>query len=358
MVIHVLNQSFVLEGIIDTYQSVIWRPAYYDVGDFELYMGVTKEAVNLLRQNRYLVRDTDITVEDGVTTYTKVMIIKNIDIITDAENGDHISVTGCELKGILGQRIVWHQTNLTGTAENAIRRLVTENAVNPTDSARVIPTLVLGASAGLLDDIDKQITGEALDEAIRGICEVYGYGWDVFISDNHLVFVVYKGLDLSFGQSVYPYVVFSESFDNLYSSEYQLESEGYANTTLVAGEGEGTARKTAIVGGEHEGLDRFETYTDARDLSQNTGSSNAISDAEYLKLLQERGKETLAGMTITEGFGGEVLADVAYKYGTDFYLGDKVTVISKYGITRDVIVLSAIESIDESGETLIPQFNI
>lgn len=136
-----------------------------------------------------------------------------------------------------------------------------------------------------------------------------------------------------------------------------MNTEGYANTTLVAGEGEGTDRKTAVVGGDNSGLDRFETYTDARSVSQTNGSA-AISDAEYIKLLQAKGTEALAERSITEGFGGEVLTDVAYRYGVDFYLGDLVTVINKYGISRNVMVLSVIESIDENGETLVPQFNI
>ena len=39
-------------------------------------------------------------------------------------------------------------------------------------------------------------------------------------------------------------------------------------------------------------------------------------------------------------------------------MGDIVTVVNKYGLTKNVQVISAIESIDENGTTLIPQFNI
>ena len=51
-------------------------------------------------------------------------------------------------------------------------------------------------------------------------------------------------------------------------------------------------------------------------------------------------------------------SDIAFKYGEDFNLGDVVTVINKYGIQKNVRVLSAIESEDESGTKLLPQFNI
>ena len=53
-----------------------------------------------------------------------------------------------------------------------------------------------------------------------------------------------------------------------------------------------------------------------------------------------------------------MLSDVAFKYREDFFIGDLVTVISKYGIERNTRVLSAIETEDEKGKTLIPQFNL
>ena len=108
----------------------------------------------------------------------------------------------------------------------------------------------------------------------------------------------------------------------------------------------------------NSGLDRYETFTDARDISSNKGSENEIDDTTYLNLLAERGRENLATLSYTEGFSGEVLSDVAFKYGKDFFIGDTVTVINKYGIQKNVRVLSAIESEDETGVKLLPQFNI
>ena len=359
MVIHVLDQSFNLVNIVDDYISVIWRPAYYDIGDFELYISASSEAVAHLQRNYYLVRDSDIEVDDaGNIAYSKVMVIKNFSLSTDAEAGDYLTYTGRELKFLLNQRIVWKQTNLTGTAENGIRKLVTENAISPTDANRVIPSLTLGVSAGLTDRINKQVTGAHLDQAIIDICKTYNYGWDVFIYNAALVFVIYAGEDKSYNQTERPYVIFSDDFDNILNSNYQLNSEKYANTCLIAGEGEGLNRITASVDSGKSGLDRYETYVDARDISQNKDTEDEITLAEYLTLLQERGLENLATLTITEGFSGEVLSDVAFKYGVDFFIGDIVTVINKYGITKDVRVLSAIESVDNTGTKLIPQFNI
>ena len=355
--IYVLNQAFNIIGVIDDYVSAIWRPAYNAVGDFEIYLNASKKAVELLQRNNYVVRRSDASVDSsGNVTYKKVMQVKNINLTTDAENGDFLTVTGRELKYILHQRIVWEQTNLTGNAEAAIRRLVNENAINPTNKNRVIPDLILDNSAGLAGTIDKQITGEKLDVAIKEICVAFNYGWDVYIKHNKLVFCLYKGVDRSYNQSGRPYVVFSENFDNLQNTEYAFNSEGYANTALVGGEGEGTARAKITLNDNFAGLERYEIFTDARDISQNKDSEDAISDSEYFNLLAQRGVEDLKELNVIEAFTGEVLSDITFKYGTDFYLGDTVTVINKYGISQTAQVFSAIESEDENGTKLIPQF--
>lgn len=349
----VLDRNFIEQGIIDDYVSCIWRPAYYDIGDFELYINANSNMVELLKENRYIVRSQDISVVNGQAIYKKVMIIKNITTTTDIEDGDYILCTGYELKYLLHQRIVWSQTTLTGTAQNAIRTLVTQNAINPSDSKRKIPNLALDTASALSDSINMQVTGDPLDEVIRDICIAFNYGWELYIKNNQILVRVYKGQNKS--KDNIPNVIFSDDYENLDSTTYELNTELYANTALVGGEGEGSARKFVTINTNNTGLDRFETFVDARDLSSNNGE---ISTGAYTQLLNQRGKERLAEFSVVEGFSGEVVSDVGFKYGRDFDLGDLVTVITKYGINKDVMVLSAIESDDSSGTKLIPQFNI
>jgi len=357
--IYVLDQNLTLQGIIDEYVSIIWRPAYYDIGDFEIYLDATDKAIGLLRQNMYVVRSSDISVSDGVTTYKNVMIIKIIQLTTDAENGDFYCVTGRELKFLLRQRIVWGQRNIRDTVEYAIRRLIGSNAVEPVEPTRVIPNMQFAEPKGFTEKIDFQISNKQLDEAVIELCKTYNYGWDIYITDNKLTVDIYRGVDRSYNQTANPYVVFSDNFENLYSTEYVYESENYANMTLVGGEGEGLDRTYAYVNNDLSGLERYEVFTDARDISQNLeDEEETLTYEEYLLLLEERGRENLAGMPINEGFTGEVLSNVSFKYGTDFNLGDVVTVINKYGISKNVRVLSAIESEGEDGIKLLPQFSV
>jgi hypothetical protein len=351
MDIHILDNSLNLVGVIDTYTSLIWRPAYYDVGDFELYLDASTEHLDLLKKNYYLVRGQDISVDkEGNTIYKKVMVIKNHSINTDIEGGDYLTVTGRELKFILNQRIVWTQTNLKGNVATAIEQLINENAIAPTDTKRAIPNLELDSTLEIPDTITKQITGDSLDVAITEICKTFNLGYDIYIKGNKFMFKLYQGIDRS---TVPPYVVFSEEFENILNSEWVRNTENYYNTALVAGEGEGTARKTTTVNPDNSGLDRYEVYIDDRDTSTNDDS---ITASTYLELLKERGTEKLSEFSVTEAFTGEVQHDYSFKFGVDYYLGDVVTMINKYGMTASVRVLSAIESHDENGEMLIPQF--
>ena len=356
--IYVLTPELDLIGVIDEYVSSIWRPAYADIGDFELYLAASDKAVEFLQRNRYLVRGSDISVNNGVATYKKVMIIKKIQLVTDVENGDFLTVTGRELKFLLHQRIVWGSSNISDTVEYALRRLIGLNAVEAVEPTRVIPNMQFAEPVGLTDTIHLQIANTPLDEAVIGICKTYGYGWDIYITDNMLTVEIYQGVDRSYNQSERPFVVFSDDFENLHNTSYEMNSEQYANMALIGGEGEESERIYATVNNELSGLDRYEIYVDGKSISQNLNDEDeALTQEEYVLLLEEAGKEGLSSKTMTEGFSGEVLSDVAFKYGVDFNLGDIVTVINKYGISKNVRVLSAIESEDTEGFKLLPQFN-
>ena len=83
--------------------------------------------------------------------------------------------SGPNIADILGRRIIWNQTNFSGTVGNAIRKYVDENAINTT-AERVLPGLKLGANTGS-DQITIQKTGQNLLEAIKELCKCHNYGF-------------------------------------------------------------------------------------------------------------------------------------------------------------------------------------
>ena len=118
MDIYVLDRSLAFTGIVDEYSSVIWTTRYFTPGDFELYLPASCENIALLQKDFYLCREEDI---DG-EKYRNVMIIENIRLRTDIENGNDMTVSGKCLKSLLSRRVVWNQTNIYGSLEAGIRK--------------------------------------------------------------------------------------------------------------------------------------------------------------------------------------------------------------------------------------------
>ncbi len=331
---------------IENYKSVIWATRYYKSGDFELYIPATSEIVSIIKKDYYIVRDDDTT---------QAMIVKNIQITTDVEEGNFLIVTGKSLKNILSRRIIWKQTTLSGTVEACIRRLINENIISPTISERKIDNFVFGTELGITEKMQQQFTGDNLEDAISKICINHGLGYDVLLDldKKQFIFVLLKGSDRSSNQNKNPHVIFSDEYENLLTTNYTSNGEEYKNVALIAGEGEGVDRKTTVVGNA-SGMDRYELYVDSRDTS--TNGEEAITDEDYELLLQTKGNESLAEKKIAENIEGDVEANHTWQYNRDYFLGDIVEVIDEFGHRMFPQITEVIESEEDSGKSLIVTF--
>lgn len=342
---YLLDKNLDIVDTIETYKSVIWTTRYYESGDFELYIPASQKMLDTIKQDYYVVRDDD---------YTQAMIVKNIQVITNVEEGNYLIVTGKSLKSILSQRIIWAQTTVNGTVEACVRRLVNDNAISPINPERKINRLILGSEIGFSQTMTAQFTGDNLEDAIKEICKTYKLGYDILLDldEKQFIFILYQGTDRSYNQNVNPHVIFSNEFENLLTTNYTENSENYKNVALVAGEGEGINRRTVTVG-EASDLERYEIFVDARDVSSNDGE---IGDTEYINSLIERANETLSEAIVTKAIDGEVEANFTYKLNEDYFLGDVVEVINEYGIEMTPRIIEVIESEDDSGRYTIPTF--
>lgn len=345
MNIYVLDKSLNIVDIIDTYSSIIWTNRYYECGDFELYTLATPHLIEILKEDYYLIREEH---------ENNAMVIESISILTDAENGNYITVTGRCLKSIVYRRIIWSQTNLSGKLSKAIERLLNENLINPADTNRRIDNFEILSLFDNNEQIDTQFTGDNLGESITAISKSYGLGWNVEldIEKKKFYFVLYAGTNRSYEQIENPWIVFSNEFENLLTTNYTFDRSNYSNVAKVAGEGEGTLRKFTTLG-DAEGVDRFEVFIDADDISSNEGE---ISESEYLTQLEERGKERLAEFSSVETFEGETI-DYTNVFQKDYFLGDIVEVVNEYGMEAVTRVIEVIETEDESGKYTIPTFS-
>lgn len=343
MNIYILDNKLNTIGIIDYAQSVIWTRRYYEAGDFEIYIEADNNTLELLK------------VGNMVQKESSVMVIENVKLNTSYENGDYLTITGHCIKKLLYRRIIWRQTNLKADVSDAICKLINENAINPTNTKRRLDYIELKEKYSKYGEIKKQVTGNNLYTAICDICKTYGIGWDMAFTGHGFELVLYKGIDRSYENTDNrPFVEFEDE-SGLLSSEYVFNTANYANTALVAGEGEGLNRKTVAIGSK-SGWSRYEIYVDARDLSQNKDNKDEkISDADYVILLKERGVEKLAEFSRTESISGELDSEV-YKIGADYNMGDKVQVINRYGKGYVARITEIIECEDENGYTIVPTF--
>ena len=339
----VMDTDFSRVGMLDSYSSFIWTERYYKCGDFEIECAATDKARALFVPNRYVCRE-------GLSS---VGVIEDVVLSRDKTGADSMLVSGRFLPSILARRIIAQQTTVSGKVSDCVNKIITENAITPTDSARKIPGLKLG-SYSIATTMNKQWTGTGLLDAIIGVCESYGCGFDIVLDGgNNFVFTLYEGVDRSFDQTANPYVVFSEDNDNLFSSDYEEDYSAIATDVLVAGEGDGLDRKmTWARRSSNSGLARREVFKDARNASSNNG---AISNAVYLQQLRDEGLQYITNYT--KAFAGSVNFDTV-EFRKDVNVGDVVVVQNvKWGIDTQARIVEVIESVGKNGAyTVTPTF--
>lgn len=351
MELWIYNDAFDMLGVVDTAPSIIWANRYRQCGDMELYVPATDKMRELLifdaaLEDRFVVRRDD----------EMACFIERTEIVTDEEKGDFLLVIGRCLRSIYSRRIVWNQTNLDGTVENGLRQLVADAFMSDLIQGRKYAPLQLAPAHGYTDHLEKQITGGEVLAALEEICAAHDYGMKVTMSPRHGTMTAdfYRGTDRTAGQRVNPRVIFSEDYGNLLGTNHTRDVTNYKTVAKVAGEGEGTDRKSIVVSrtGQTAGLRRREMYVDARDISSNDGE---IGVQEYDGLLRNRGSSAMAEAAIVESMTGSVIPR-QHVYGRDYFLGDMVTVIDKYGTAADAQVLEIVEVWDETGYTITPTF--
>ena len=277
-------------GILDTAKSIIWRVAYYDTGDFEIYAPCNPLTVQMLVAGNYITRPDD----------NHIGIIEHIDYTFNFNDGRMIIATGRMCKSILDRRIIYRLTGysvsptiLTGNVETAARSLITDNAINcGFDTNRNIAALVLGAHSGstkiIVDDqgnaASKQVTYNNLMSYTNDFLREYQIGARVGLNSNlKLEYACYEGVDRSIDNvGGNDPVIFSQQFDNLNSSEYTYSEEKYKNMALIGGEGEGTARFCSVLIPTLTGINRREKFIDASSSSKtykdDGGTEHTLTD--------------------------------------------------------------------------------
>lgn len=262
MDLYIMNPDLEIIKVVDSASSVIWTRRYNEAGDFEVYIKANDDVLEYMQPDNYIKRfNSDMAV-----------VIEKPQLVTDPEEGDYYTITGQDLKSLLKRRVVWGSAyNVSGTVKQCVNKILTDNVISPAEASRKIDNFIIGDYTIPDYTIQAQYTGADIYELIVEICKTYNLGWNIKINDNkQFEFYMYEGIDRSYAQDVNDYVVFSNDFENLVTTEYVYDKSALKNAALIGGEGEGSWRRMHSIGSASD-ANRREMFVDASNITSDTG---------------------------------------------------------------------------------------
>lgn len=258
-----MDKTYSTTKIVDSFTSCIWRDRYIGYGDFELYFPMDHSALIGIEIGYYA----------SIRESKRYMVVEGINISTSVEEGTMLTITGRSLESILEYRIIREDVILKGKFQECIMRLLNSNAISPENVNRILPGLVFKeADNQIINEIELDFelkAGDNLYDAIYVLCDAYRIGFQINPLENGTMeFSLYTGIDRSYDQEIYPWVVFSPKFENLKESNMLTDVTNQKTVVICdqkymlqhADETETEEILTVLVNDEKTGFDRKEIY--------------------------------------------------------------------------------------------------
>ena len=105
--------SVSLEAICDSYSSLLWDIEFYQCGCFEVYIADSPQNVSIFQRGRIVARSDDAQ---------HFGIIESLQLETDAEKGDYLTVTGRFIACLLERRIIFPPSPQTAAMRTSSAR--------------------------------------------------------------------------------------------------------------------------------------------------------------------------------------------------------------------------------------------
>lgn len=321
-----------------------WVEKSYELGEFSLIVEPTDETRETLIS--MLKKENIVYIGDSQSGIIK----SDIKIFTD-DGIEKFEIGGKMAEEYLSRRIIWGKVHYEGKhVDTAMREMVKNAVTDPSNANRKISTVQLGTDYSITDSVDYQDSYGNLLEDLYAIAKTTGYHFRLALdpASKMFSFDVFKGTDYSLSQTDRDPVVFTRQLNNIVKLTYTDSNLDYKNTALVGGQGEDTVRVTKSVNDTNTGLDRFELFVDARDLSQTDEDGTAISDSSYKKLLAQRGSEKLEEAPEYLNLEGEYSIDGYMPDGVK--CGDTVSVLEPdWNVTMDTEITCS-QTVYRAGE--------
>lgn len=322
-------------GIIPSYDNIQWTRCAQDYGRFSMVMktdAFERQAQLIKKWNRLEKSDDN-----------DHMVIEDIREVDGAEG--MISCSGRSLLSRLNQNIVWVTPQapplMTGDIAGLIGTLLERHAINPADPLRRLPVIYEPCDGLPKETLRRSVSWTPLGDAVIKKIKERGLGIRSFYRDGSIVVQPYPIIKNP--------IVFSRRRGIIDSLERFITAREYANFAIVAGEGEYPGRVVVSVGSDASGLDRFEKYVDASDLSSEGYGDN------YADALVQAGREALQSAALCDEFSAKMdRSSLVYKQHYD--VGQIVTVQSRFGYAVNLLISEVTETYDGDGVAYDPVF--
>lgn len=300
-------------------QECWFELSYYDVGKFEVYCRASRETLKALQKGRFV----------KIPNKRFIWVITAVRYTFTAGGARMILVQGYEAKWLLRKRCIQTPKELQGTITNAVYGLVNANIGTAASNARKIIGFTVDTNNLLIDISGTQAPRGNLLEFVNNLLKTYNCGSQVIFDNGALVYQIING------EVKTQAVKFSQSLDNLLSSEYLTDDAEIATNALVVSTVDDVDYTQSYDLGA-TGIDRAEVlvnsnlstkYEDANGTEQETTPDSAL----YKGWQTEEGKNKLAEQITIEEVNGEIdLANSNYAFDYDFFIGDMVRVQDDY----------------------------
>ena len=338
------------EKVIDNATSVIWCERYQEPGWISLLLPATQELMKFFWEPGLIVTRTD---------SDRAMRVENVTITTASDGVDQIRITGRSAESFPAERVIMQRGRLYQKPVDAVNYLIRENIGaywyehtdkdHQHDSLDVIRYFNLFAE-GESDiegarEVADDAFGENLGSVITEYCRGHDFGFKVVFDGEKLLYSCYRGSDRTLNQSDRNAVVFADDFRNLGASEYTRNRNEYYSHVIVGGAGAGLERAWSDIYKDYRAYRGIGGNMREKFINASCVESDTLSGVAFNAVTASR--ETYS-MTAEAESGGQ------YRYREHYFLGDRVSVVNRYGLEGTATVSEVVETEDENGSYCIP----
>lgn len=279
-----------------------------------------------------------------------------------AKSSDGISekivAIGYFLSYLLGGHIVKETFAASGSAENAIRQLISRTVLDK-NSDDYLPSIKLGSASGITATVPAiTIEYEDLLEALARISTLSGVGYRLRpdLNSGTMIFECYEPKDRSVAQTENPQIIFSEKYETILSAPSSVKDDTQTvNAVCARYSGEYGEVVVNYNPSNASGSKKKETVISGLPITYTNAEGNIVLDvaatrASLLNDAKKAIKEEINSFSCSAEYAGNI------EYKNSYDLGDVVTVEHEpWQISHNLRIHRITEVYEAAGTKIYPE---